>query len=104
MGIFGKKKQPKESNEINNKKLKENIANTTLELLNAGEDYGELANTRVEFGYLFNIQGHGIEALLKIITDKTTAYFAVQGDEVMRLDFSEELFQTTVDGFMDFHG
>ncbi len=95
---------PGESNEIANKPLKENIADAALSMLIRGEDYEELAYTKVEFGYLFYIEAHGIESLLKIITDKTTAYFAVQGEKMIRLDFSEELFKTTVDGFMDIHG
>jgi hypothetical protein len=94
----------KESNEINNKELKENIANVAIGLLEEGSDYNELAYTKVEFGYLFDIDDHGIEALLKVITDKTTAYFAVQGTSMMRLNFSDELFNTTVEGFMNFHG
>ena len=69
----------KESNEINNKELKENIANTALSLLEEGNDYVDLAYTTVQFGYLFDIENHGLEALLKVVTDKTTAYFAVQG-------------------------
>lgn len=107
MGLFGKKKSsetPGERNEIDNHDLKVNLANTALGLLVQGEDYEELANTQVTFGYLFMIEGHGIEALYKIITDKTTAYFAAQGDKLMRLNFNEGLFQTTVDGFMDLHG
>ena len=94
----------KESNEISNKELKENIANVAIGLLEEGSDYNELAYTKVEFGYLFDIDDHGIEALLKVITDKTTAYFAVQGTSMMRLNFSDELFNTTVEGFMNFHG
>lgn len=94
----------KESNEINNKELKENIANVAIGLLEEGSDYNELAYTKVEFGYLFDIDDHGIEALLKVITDKTTAYFAVQGTSMMRLNFSNEIFNTTVEGFMIFHG
>ena len=107
MDLFKNKKQgknPIERNEIENKELKENIADTALSILQKDTDYEDLAYTKVEFGYLFDIEGHGIEALLKIITDKTTAYFAVQGANMMRLNFSEELFQTTVDGFMDLHG
>lgn len=77
----------KESNEINNKELKENIADVAIGLLEEGSDYNELAYTKVEFGYLFDIDDHGIEALLKVITDKTTAYFAVQGTSMMRLNF-----------------
>lgn len=94
----------KESNEINNKELKENIADVAIGLLEEGSDYNELAYTKVEFGYLFDIDDHGIEALLKVITDKTTAYFAVQGTSMIRLNFSDELFNTTVEGFMNFHG
>jgi len=106
MNFFKKKKQeekPKERNEIANKELKENIANKALGILQQGVDYENLAYTTVEFGYLFDIEGHGIEALLKIITDKTMAYFAAQGTKMMRLNFSEELFQTTVDGFLELH-
>ena len=93
----------KESNEINNKELKENIANYALSLLEEGSDYIDLAYTTVQFGYLFDIEDHGLEALLKVVTDKTTAYFAVQGTSMMRLNFSEELFETTVAGFLDLH-
>ncbi|MDE6727024.1 MAG: hypothetical protein K2J80_03670 [Oscillospiraceae bacterium] len=107
MGLFGKKKQqnvPGERNEINNHDLKVNLANTALGLLVQGEDYEELANTQVTFGYLFDIDDHGLEALYKIVTDKTTAYFAAQGDKLIQLNFNEELFQTTVDGFLSLHG
>lgn len=93
----------KESNEINNKELKENIANTALSLLEEGNDYVDLAYTTVQFGYLFDIENPGLEALLKVVTDKTTAYFAVQGTSMMRLNFSEELFETAVAGFLDLH-
>ncbi len=93
MGLFGKKRKPRESNEINNSELKIKLADTALGLLAEGE----------EFGYLFDIERHGIEALFKLVTDKTTAYFAAQGDRLMRLDFNEELFQTTVEGFLDMH-
>lgn len=106
MSFFNKKKKaekPKKSNEIENKELKESIANTAFGILQEGTDYENLAHTKVEFGYLFDFEGHGIEALFKIITDKATAYFAVQGTNMIRLDFSEELFQTTVDGFLDLH-
>jgi len=107
MGLFKKKKQdakPTETNEIENRELKENLANAALGTLNEGEDYESLEGLTVEFGYLFDIEGHGLEALFKIMTDKTTAYFAVQGTSMMRLDFSEALFRSTVAGFLDLHG
>ncbi len=104
MGLFGKKKkQPVERNAIDDRNLKMNLADTALGLLVQGEDYGELANTKCEFGYLFDIDGHGIEALFKLTTDKTTAYFAAQGDKLMRLNFNEELFKSTTEGFLEMH-
>ncbi|MDE7362938.1 MAG: hypothetical protein K2N38_13500 [Oscillospiraceae bacterium] len=102
MGLFGKKK-PRESNEIGNSELKIKLADAALGLLAEGEDYTELANTKCEFGYLFDIEGHGIEALFKLETDKTTAYFAAQGDKLMRLNFNEELFKSTTESFLDMH-
>lgn len=98
MGLF-KKKEPKEKNEIENKVLKENISNAALAQLSQGEDYESLAYTKVEFGYLFDIENHGIEALFKIITDKDTFYFAVQGPKLLRLTLTEELFTAYVNGF-----
>lgn len=106
MNLFSKKKQakkPKESNEIANKELKEHIADTALGMLQKNTDFENLAYTKVEFGYLFDIEEHGIEASFKVITDKTTAYFAVQGTKMLRLNMSEGLFQTTVYGFLDLH-
>lgn len=102
MGLF-KKKKNSEKNEINNNILKENLANTALQLLVKGEDYDQLAGIVCDFGYLFDIEGHGLEALFKIKTDKITAYFAAQGDSLIRLDFNEELFQTTTEGFLSLH-
>lgn len=95
---------PKERNAINDGELQMRLADTALSMLEQGKDFEELANTRCTFGYLFEIEGHGLEALYKLVTDKTTAYFAAQGDKLMRLDFNEELFRTTVDGFMELHG
>lgn len=92
-----------ERNEITNKELKEFLADTALGILVQGEDYEELAGTTVTFGYLFDIDNHGLEALFKIITDKTTAYFAVQGKNLIRIDFNDELFQSATEGFLSLH-
>ncbi len=102
---FWKKKdnKPEERNEINNKNLKEVLANNALSCLVKGVDYIDLAYTTVTFGYLFDIDNHGIEALFKVITDKDTFYFAAQVDKFMRLEFNEGLYQTTVDGFLSIH-
>lgn len=107
MGLFGRKKKPEpphETNEMGNRELRENLADTALGLLAPCEDFDDLAGTKVEFGYIFMIEDHGIEALYKIITDKTTAYFAAQGDKLMRLNFNEELFKSTVENMNSMHG
>ena len=105
--FFSKKRKKKEVlkgiNEIDNKELKEKISNAALELLIQGEDYKDLIYTTVEFGYLFGFEGHGIEALMKVVTDKNTVYFAVQGNQIMRLEISEELFEATVENFLEIH-
>ncbi len=104
MKFFKKKdNKPAERNEINNKNLKEDLANHALSTLVQGVDYNDLAYTTVKFGYLFDIDNHGIEALFKIITDRDTIYFAAQVNSIMRLNFNEALFQTTVDSFLSIH-
>lgn len=105
MGLFNKntKKQSAEKNQINNKELKEMLANTALNTLTEGKDYNQLANTMCEFGYLFEVEGRGVEALFKITTDKDTFYFAVQKNSLMLLNFDEELFQSTTDTVLNRH-
>ncbi len=92
-----------ERNLINDVNLKENIADTALGILQEGVDYNDLVNTLVTFGYLFDIEDHGLEALFKMKTDVDTYYFAVQGTKMMRLDFKEELFEMTTQSFLELH-
>ena len=98
------KTESKGVNKIEDKELKEWIANNAINLLEKDKDYSELANTIVEFGYLYDFEGHGIEALLKVVTDKETVYFAVQGTKMMRVDLTEETFNAYVEGFIKIHG
>ena len=98
------KSEDKGENKIEDKELKEWIANNAINLLEKDKDYNELANTKVEFGYLFDFEHHGIEALLKVITDKETIYFALQGAKMMRVSLTEETFNAYVEGFMKIHG
>lgn len=101
MGLFSKKKNT--NNQIENKELKENLANSAISVLKEGEHYHSLANTMCEFGYLFSFEGHGLEALFKITTDVDTYYFAAQGNSLQFLDFNEELFKSTTDTFLEIH-
>ena len=90
------KLKPREKNEIGNSELKAQLADAALKLLICGEDYNKFAYSSCEFGYLFDVRDHGIDALFKLVTDKTTAYFAIQGGEFIRLNFTEERFRSTV--------
>jgi len=107
---FGKKKQastpesPGKKNEIGNEELKESIANNALATLQQGVDYDDLSGLKLEFGYLFYIDGRGIEALLKLITDKGTSYFAVQKSSLMRISITEDIFALTTEQFLHMHG
>ncbi len=94
-------KKADESNEIGNRELKETIANAALQVLTEGEDYTSLAYTTCTFGYLYYIENHGLEGLLKLITDKDTFYFAAQKESLLRLNFTEELFDQTVAQFLE---
>lgn len=103
--IFNKNKKVTTSkkNEIGNKSLKEHLANTALQMLIEGVDYNQLAYTECTFGYLFVIDGHGLEALFKITTDKGTFYFAAQENSLKSLNINEELFKETTDIFLSLH-
>ena len=107
MGMFdkfkGKQKEPKETNESENRALKVNLADTAMGMLEQGVDYQELAGIQCQFGYLFSIEDRGREALFKITTDTTTAYFAAQKQSLMRLNFNEELFCSTTETFLSLH-
>lgn len=104
MGLFGRKKPSKDAhNLINDRELKEKLANAALSFLSEGEDYHKLDNLTCEFGYLFDIDNHGLEALFKITTDKSVNYFAAQKKSVMRLQFNEELFRSTTETFLALH-
>jgi len=93
----------KEKNKINDIKLKEHLADTALSTMEKGTDYEELSGLKLEFGYLFDIKGHGLEAIFKITTDLTTAYFAVQGEKLMRLNIEEGYYKATVESFLMMH-
>lgn len=95
--------KPGETNEIGNRELTVNLADTAMGMLEQGVDYQELAGIQCQFGYLFSIEGHGLEALFKITTDKGTAYFAAQKQSLMRLNFTEELFRSTTETFLSMH-
>ena len=67
MRTWKKKKDQiqKGTNEIENKELKEQIGDMALSLLQEGIDYEELAYTKIEFGYLFDLKNMVLNHCLK---------------------------------------
>lgn len=109
MSIFNKNKDKKgkanaKRNEIDNKELKEQLANSALSMFEQSVDYKNLVNTQVEFGYLFDIDNHGLESLFKVKTDIDTYYFAVQKQSITRVNLSEEQFIAYKEKFLEMHG
>lgn len=103
MGLFFGKKKSKGTNEIQNAELKNTLKQKALDQLTPGADYTEMAYTSCDFGYLFLFEGRGVEALLKVVTDRTTVYFAVQGDTFTRQKYNEDMYKSTVSAYLALH-
>lgn len=107
MGLFRKKekKEETETNQINNKELKENLANAALSILVQTQEItpDDFAGITAKFGYLLVIENHGLEALFKIIKNDVTYYFAAQKGELMMLTINEMQYETTVAHMLDMH-
>lgn len=95
--------KPTEHNEMENRELKGALANAALQMLAEGTDYKTLDGIRCQFGYLFLIDDHGLEALFKVETDRNTVYFAAQGDRILRLSINEALFKDLTSVFLELH-
>lgn len=95
-------RRAREYNEIDNVELRESIVSAALTKLRDGVDYTSLDTKRVEFGYLYDIEGRGVEALLRVFTDKATVPFAVQASKLFRLNptFTDEHYDLTVEQFL----
>ena len=94
---------PSESNEIDNVELKESLAERVLRSVVNSENYYDLNNTEIEFGYLFVFEDSGIETLMKISNDKITNYYSVQNETLYKLHINEDTYLAMIETFMDFH-
>lgn len=63
----------------------------------------DFAGLKAEFGYLLMIEGHGLEALFKIIKNEDVYYFAAQQDQLSLLEINESLYQSTVKNMLSMH-
>lgn len=87
-----------EINEINNSKLKQNIANATIQVLlnNKLIIENQLPNFQIQFGYIFTKEDGVLEALIKIICDGKTFYFACQKGSLMLININENQYNGTI--------
>ena len=88
-----------EKNEINNSKLKLNIADATVQmLLNLKLIVeNELPYFQIQFGYIFTKEDGTLEALMKTICDEKIFYFAYQKGSLMLVNINENQYNETIE-------
>ena len=101
MKFFSKKK--KEENLINNGEMKERYANYAINSLMGNRLIVDFNNIECEYGYLYNIDGHGLEGLFKIKKDGRIFYFAIQGDRMQMLNLNEQQYDAYTQSFIAMH-
>ena len=94
-----------EINEINNSKLKQNIANTTIQVLlnNKLIVENQLSSFQMQFGYIFTKEDGLLEALIKTICDEKTFYFACQKGTLMLINIDENQYNETINYMKNNH-
>lgn len=104
MGLFKKKKKTV-SNQIDNRELKQNLADSALALLINQKQITmeDMAGIKAEFGYLMKIENHGLEGLFRIIKDSDVYYFAAQQGKLMLVAISEEQYLSTISYMLKQH-
>lgn len=94
-----------EKNEINNSKLKQNIANAAVQILlnNKLINENELSDFKIQFGYLFTKDNSTIEALIKTNCNNKSFYFACQKGSLMLININEIQYNQTINYMREHH-
>lgn len=95
--------KPTERDESDNAELMQALTQSAVDLLERGSDYDDADSAKARFGYLFDIDEHGLEALFELTTDRGVFYFAAQKDSLLRLDINREMFLATSEQFLSLH-
>lgn len=87
-----------EINEINNSRLKQNIAKATIGVLlnNKLIIDNDLPNFQIQFGYIFSKEDGVLEALMKTICNEKVFYFACQKGSLMLININENQYNETI--------
>ncbi len=85
--------------QMNNEALKKEVTEQGLALLvEAGKlTQADLADAKVEFGYLLTIEGHGMETLFKILQGGNTYYIVSRNGKLAIWDADEVQYAATVE-------
>lgn len=95
--------KPTEHDESDNAELIDMLTDSAAQLLVESGDLADSSSAESQFGYLFDIDGHGLEALFKLTADSGVFYFAAQGESLLRLTINEEMFAETTEQFLKLH-
>ena len=87
-----------EINEINNSRLKQNIAEAAVGVLLKNKLIidNELPNFQIQFGYIFSKEDGVLEALMKTICNEKVFYFACQKGSLMLININENQYNETI--------
>ena len=87
-----------EINEISNSKLKQNLADSSVQVLlnNKLINESELSNFQIQFGYIFTKEDGVLEALMKTICNEKIFYFACQKGSLMLININENKYNETI--------
>ena len=87
-----------EINEINNSRLKQNIAEAAVGVLLKNKLIidNELSNFQIQFGYIFSKEDGVLEALMKTICNEKVFYFACQKGSLMLININENQYNETI--------
>ncbi|MBQ9319018.1 MAG: DUF4272 domain-containing protein [Bacilli bacterium] len=94
-----------EINEIRNSILKQNVADTVVQMLLNLKliDEKELSNFQIQFGYIFTKVDGVLEALMKAICNNKIFYLACQKGSVMLININENQYNYTINYMKEYH-
>lgn len=94
-----------EINEMRNSKLKQSIADIIVQMLLNMKliTENELPSFQIQFGYIFTKEDGVLEALMKIICNNKTFYFASQKGSVMLVNINEVQYNQTINYMKEYH-
>ena len=94
-----------EVNQIQNSRLKENLANAAINILvqNNLVTQDDFKGLGVDIGYLFTKENGELESLFKLMFTSKTFFFALQEGKLMFLEIDDQMYDRTVENMKSMH-